>query len=147
MSIIYCKTPRPRLYVTWNGQTYYKVIVRKYYHFDPMTLVKANYEPCYIGSIYAPIFESDVQLQTVDIEAKTFALEHHFSVPASKCPEGIEEYLKTNLNRFATSTVWYESNKEVTDMYLHHLKLIHNIEVDISTLTYSNQYCWEIECE
>ena len=134
-------------YFDKNFEVYYKVKLRKYYHFEPMTLVKANYEPCYVGSIYAPICQSEVQVTPVQVEAKTIAVERIFTVYSKNCPNGIDKYVEDNLDRFAESGLWYMSDREVIYTYIDELNKKFNIELDKNSLKYTTQYCWEVESD
>ena len=125
--------------------TYYRFKIRKYYHFEPMMLVKPTYELCYMGSIYAPFCESEVQLTPIRVDARSIAVEHSFTVYEKNCPNGVENYIKDNLERLTTSSVWYDSDKQALDMYVTELNKKHNIDLDKSSLKYTNQYCWEVE--
>lgn len=124
---------------------YYRFKIRKYYHFEPMILVKPTYEPCYVGSIYAPICQSEVQLTPIKVDAKTIAVEHSFSVYEKNCPNGIDNYIKDNLERLINSGVWYDSDRQALDLYVSELNRKYNINLDKSSLRYTNQYCWEVE--
>ena len=124
---------------------YYRFKIRKYYHFEPMMLVKPTYEPCYIGSIYAPICQSEVQLTPIKADAKTIAVEHSFWVYEKNCPKGIDNYIKDNLERLINSGVWYDSDRQALDLCVSELNRKYNINLDKSSLRYTNQYCWEVE--
>lgn len=124
---------------------YYTFKIRKYYHFEPMMLVKPRYEPCYMGSIYAPYCQSEVQLSPVKVDARTIAVEHSFSVYEKNCPNGIDTYIKDNLERLTTSGVWYDSDRQALELYIIELNRKYNIDLDKSSLRYTNQYCWEVE--
>ena len=132
-------------YFDSNFSIYYIFKIRKYYHFEPMMLVKPTYEPCYMGSIYAPFCQSEVQLTPVKIDAKTIAIEHSFSVYEKNCPNGIDNYIKDNLERLTNSGVWYDSDRQALDLYVTELNRKYNIDLDKSSLRYTNQYCWEVE--
>ena len=124
---------------------YYRFKIRKYYHFEPMMLVKPIYEPCYMGSIYAPFCQSEVQLTPINLDAKTIAIEHSFSVYEKNCPNGIDNYIKDNLERLTTSSVWFDSDRQALDLYVTELDKKYNINLDKRSLRYTNQYCWEVE--
>lgn len=132
---------------TKDFEMYYVIKLRKYYYFEPMTLVKANYEPCYIGSIYAPILHSDVLLTPVKVDAKTVVVEKMFTVWAKNCPNGIDKYIEENLDRYAESGVWYMSDREVLYTYKEELDKKFNIELDKDSIKYTTQYCWEVESD
>lgn len=124
---------------------YYRFKIRKYYHFEPMMLVKPTYEPCYVGSIYAPICQSEVQLTPIKVDAKTIAVEHSFSVYEKNCPNGIDNYIKDNLERLINSNIWYDSDRQAFNLYVTELNRKYNINLDKGYLRYTNQYCWEVE--
>ena len=132
-------------YFDRDFNTYYRFKIRKYYHFEPMILVKPMYESCYMGSIYAPILQSEVQLTPVKVDAKTIAVEHSFTVYQKNCPNGIDNYIKDNLERLTNSGVWYDSDRQAIDSYVTELNRKYNINLDKSSLSYTNQYCWEVE--
>jgi Holliday junction resolvase RusA-like endonuclease len=111
-----------------------------------MTLVTPEESPCYIGSIYAPI-KLDVMLKPVFLDAKTIAIEHQFSIRADKCVGGVDNFVKNNLERLTTSGVWYDSDDQALDMYISEINRKYNIDLDRSSLKYTNQFCWEIEPE
>ena len=139
------KENKYRLYFTKDFELYYRVKLRKYYYFEPMTLVKTNYEPCYVGSIYAPILQSDVQITPVRTEAKTVGVEKMFTVYSKNCPNGIDNYVEENLDRYVESGVWSVTDREVLYTYIDELNKKYNIELDKDSLKYTTQYCWEVE--
>ena len=124
---------------------YYRFKIRKYYHFEPMVLVKPTYEPCYMGSIYAPILQSEVQLTPIEVDAKSIAVEHSFSVYEKNCPDCVDNYIKDNLERLTNSGIWYDSDRQALDLYVNELNRKYNINLDKNSLKYTNQYCWEVE--
>lgn len=122
-------------------EVYYKVKLRKYYHFEAMTLVSFvdNY---YTGSIYAPIVTP--YFKPVKIPARTMAIEEVFSVAASKCPEGIDKYIKANLETFDESPLWKLNDNNVILKYVSELNQELTIDLDPSSLKYTSQFCWEV---
>lgn len=134
-------------YFDKDFELYYRVKLRKYYHFEPMTLVKANYGPCYVGSIYAPILQSEVQLKPVKVEAKSIFVERQFTIRADKCTNGVDNYIKENLVNFTTSGIWFDSDRQALDLYVTELNERYNIDLDMNSLKYTNQFCWEVESD
>lgn len=124
---------------------YYIFKIRKYYHFEPMMLAKTTYEPCYMGSIYAPFCQSEVQLTPIKVDAKSIAVEHTFTVYEKNCPNGIDNYIEDNLERLTNSGIWFDSDRQALDLYVTELNKRYNIDLDPKSLTYTNQYCWEVE--
>ena len=133
-------------YFTRDFELYYVVKLRKYYHFEPVTIVTPEESPCYVGSIYAPV-KLDVMLKPVFLEAKTIAIEHKFSIKDKYCVGGVENFVKNNLERLTTSSVWYSSDDRALDKYVSEINRKYNIDLDQSSLKYTNQFCWEIEPE
>ena len=127
-----------------NPDNYYRFKIRKYYHFEPMTLVDFTYEPCYMGSIFARFCQSEIQLVPVRVDAKSIFIEHVFSVHKSNCPNNIDTYIKDNLERLVNSSIWYDSDRQALDLYVTELNQRYNIDLDESSLKYTNQYCWEV---
>ena len=122
-------------------EVYYNVKLRKYYYFEDMTLV--SYEGDYFtGSIYAPVVTRFVK--PVKIPAKTIAMEQRFSISASKCPNGIDEYIRANLDDINSSIVWRENDSTVIDKYINELNKSLNIKLDPASLKYTSQFYWEV---
>ena len=132
-------------YINRIPDRYYRFKIRKYYHFEPIMLVKPTYEPCYMGSIYAPFCQSEVQLTPVEVNARTIAIEHVFSINEKNCPNGIGRYIKNNFERLINNNVWYDSDRQALDLYVTGLNRKYNIDLDKSSLRYTNQFCWEVE--
>lgn len=124
-----------------NIEIYYKVKLRKYYYFDAMTLV-SFVDNCYTGSIYAPVITP--YFKPVKVPARTVAVEHIFTVPASKCPKGIDHYIKENLKTFDESPIWKSYDNQVIFKYIDELNEELRIDLDPSSLTYKSQFCWEV---
>lgn len=124
-----------------NLEIYYKVKLRKYYYFDAMTLVSFvdNY---YTGSIYAPVITP--YFKPVKVPARTVGIEHVFTVPASRCPNGIDRYIKENLKTFDESPIWKSYDNKVIFKYIDELNEEFKIDLDPSSLTYKSQFCWEV---
>ena len=81
------------------------------------------------------------------MNAKTVAIEHSFSIYKEDCLDGIDNYIKDNLERLTTSSVWYGSDRQAIDMYATELNRKYNIDLDKSSLRYTNQYCWKVNSE
>lgn len=133
-------------YFTKDFDLYYNIRFRKYYHFERVTLVKPDYEPFYVGSIYAPV-KYDVMLHTVEVEPKSIVVERQFTIRASKCTNGVDNYIKDNLEYFTTSGLWFDSDRQAIDLYVNELNKKYDIDLDSSSLKYTNQFCWEVESD
>lgn len=127
-----------------NPDNYYRFKIRKYYHFEPMTLVNFTYEPRYMGSIFARFCQSEIQLVPVRVDAKSIFIEHIYSVHKINCPHGFDTYIKDNLEKLTNSSIWYDSDRQALDLYVTELNQRYNIDLDESSLKYTNQYCWEV---
>lgn len=133
-------------YFTKDFDLYYRVIFRKYFYFEEMLLVTPIESPCYLGSVYAPI-KFDAAIKPVKVPAKTLAVAYSFPVRASKCKNGIDNYVKENLELFTSSSVWHFSEQQAIEKYTEELRKELNIEVEPESFRYTTQYCWEIELE
>lgn len=109
-----------------NIEIYYKVKLRKYYYFDEMTLVITPY------------------FKPVKVPARTVGIEHVFTVPASRCPNGIDRYIKENLKTFDESSLWKSYDNKVIFKYIDELNEEFRIDLDPSSLTYKSQFYWEV---
>lgn len=126
---------------TEEAEVYYKVKLRKYYHFEAMNLI--SYEGEYFtGSVYAPVITPFVR--PVKVPARTIAIENSFYVAASKCPKGVDRYIKDNLDDFSASVIWQTNDQKVLNKYINELNSELKIDLDPKSLTYTTQYCWEV---
>lgn len=133
-------------YFTKDFDLYYRVVFRKYFYFEEITLVTPIESPCYFGSIYAPI-KFDTVIKPVRVPAKTMVITYSFPVRASKCKNGIDNYVKENLELFTSSSVWCFSEQQAIDKYIQELNRELKIKVEPESFRYTTQYCWEIELE
>ena len=133
-------------YFDKDFEFYYRVKLRKYYHFEPMTLVKVE-DKLHSKFCAGSICHSDVLIKPVQVEAKTVGIEKIFTVYSKNCPEGIDKYVEDNLDRYAESGIWYMSDREVIYTYIEELNKKYNIDLDKDSLKYTTQYCWEVESD
>ena len=80
-----------------STNTYYKVIFKKYYHFEPMTLVAKIDYPWFLDK-----HNGALAVKSVRVESKTLVVTHAFSIAANKCPNGIDNYIKENLTSISS---------------------------------------------
>ena len=133
-------------YFDKDFEFYYKVKLRKYYHFEPMTLVKVEDIPhCKPFSKCIP--QTEVVIKPVQVEAKSLVVERMFTVYSKNCPNGIDNYIEENLDRYAESGIWYMSDREAVYTYIEELNKKFNIDLDKDSLKYTTQYCWEVESD
>lgn len=136
------RNKNPEFYVSYftkDFDIYYQVAVRKYYHFEPLNLIKPIGE-FYTGSIYAPY--KSLFIEPVQIPGDTVVVEHKFSILASKCPNGIDKYMEENIDRYTQSTVWNGSDRKAINMYLNRLANTYNVNLEADCLDYSNAFYW-----
>ena len=133
----------PVLYFTSDDELYYSVTFRKYYHFEPIEVITSRDDLCNL--LYSGIIpQVDCMLYTVQVPADSIFVAHTFSVAASKCKDGIDKYIKDNLDRFETSDVWDNSDNEILSKYISDINRRYDIELDIKAPIYTNQFCWEV---
>jgi hypothetical protein len=140
------KESRYNQYFTKDFELYYKVKLRKYYHFEPMTLITketTGYSKFFGGHFC----HSDVLLRPVQVEAKSIAVEHHFTLRADLCKNGVDNYIKENLSRYTESSIWNSSDIEALDLYITELNRKYGIDLDPKSLKYTNQFCWEVDTD
>lgn len=122
-------------------EVYYKVKLRKYYHFKDMILL-SFVDDFYTGSIYAPVLTH--YYKPVRVPMKTVAIEHVFTVPSSKCTNGIDNYIKENLDAISKSDIFAYYDDKVINEYRSDLNKELKIDVDPSSFSYTSQFCWEV---
>ena len=124
---------------------YYKVKIKKTYNFESITLVTPVPDgPYYVGSIYAPA-QLDALIRPVQVEKKSTAIVCTFPVLESQCTNGVDNYIKDNLERFASSSIWAVSDEQIVMNYVKELNNTYNIDLDPKSLTYDIQYSWEVD--
>lgn len=94
-------------------ELYYKVTLRKYYYFKPMT---------WSSPIEYNEYTNTFSMHAINIEAMTSATSQSFSVRASKCPNGIDAYIKDNLDIITTEPEWKASDAQVIADYCAEVK-------------------------
>jgi hypothetical protein len=117
-------------------ELYYKVSLRKYYYFKPMA---------WSSPIRYNEYTNTFSMSTTEIEARTFAIASSFSVRASKCPNGIDEYIKSNLDTITATDEWKAQEEKVLADYVSEIKKWYNIVLDSEVLNYTTEYYWEVK--
>ena len=117
-------------------ELYYKVTLRKYYYFKRM-----------VWSTPIEFNESanSYSMRCVDIDTKTTAIASSFSVKEFLCPNGIDEYIKNNLERITSTDEWKARHAQVLQDYCSEVKNQYNIDVDPAYLNYTTEYYWEVK--
>ena len=85
-------------------ELYYKVTLRKYYYFKPAAIISPSNRVDY------PVLNDDIipvlEVTPTVIGARTYALMSSFSVKESMCHNGIDEYIKNNLDKITLTDEW-----------------------------------------
>lgn len=141
---------KPKEYATYfttdNFDLYYRVNFRMYFHFNSLKAVTPIKEPLTNPS-GGFIPESVTYIKPLIIEGRTIAKSHSFPLKADKCKDGPDKYVEANLERYTTSSVWDNAKEEIIEMYLEGIKDTYGITLERNSISYTTQYCWEIECE
>ena len=124
---------------------YYRVFFRKYLHFNSIKVVIPNNEP--LINSEGIIAQSMTALKTIEVEPKSIAKQYTFTVRASKCPNGIDDYIEDHIKEFEDSGVWGSAEDEIINKYLEEFENKYGYILDKSYLDYNVQYCWEVESE
>lgn len=124
-------------------EPYYTVTLRKYFYFQP-TVVLTSTEPASYPKSYDSVIPV-LSIKPTAIGAKTCAMSLSFSIPASKCPNGIDSYIIGNLPSITTSKKWLAEEEKVLTDYVSELNMLYNITLDYKRLNYTTEYCWEVK--
>ena len=117
-------------------ELYYKVTLRKYYYFKPMT---------WTSPIEYNESSNTYSMRAIDVEARTSAIMSSFSVRASKCHNGIDEYISSNLDILIANDEWKAQEEKVLADYVSEIKKYYNIALDPEVLNYTTEYYWEVK--
>ena len=121
----------------------YKVTLRKYYYFEPATIMGK-----WLGTQY-PVLNDEVipviAITPITVDAKTYGLASSFSVKESLCANGIDAYIRENLERITSTNEWKDMHVQVLNDYCADIKLCHGIDIDPAGLNYTTEYYWEVK--
>jgi hypothetical protein len=123
-------------------ELYYKVTLRKYYYFKPTTVIGK-----WLGTQYPVLNDGDipvVEITPTAIDAKTYGLASSFSVKESMCPNGIDEYIKNNLDNITSTYEWKVQHARVLAGYCSDIKLEYGVDIDPAYVDYTTEYYWEV---
>ena len=123
-------------------ELYYKVTFRKYYRFDPLSLVDFATKIC--ESIEPSVSIAPMPLRVINIESRSSAIQQSFSVRASKCPNGIDNYIKENLTQITSSKDWLELDRCVVADYISYVDLMYGVKLLAEDVLYTIEYYWEV---
>ena len=124
-------------------ELYYKVTLRKYYYFKQTAIIG----PSNRGDF--PILNDDIipvlEVTPAVIGARTYALMSSFSVKESVCQNGIDEYIRDNLDSITSTDEWKARHANVLADYCSTIKQEYFIDVDPEQLNYTTEYYWEVK--
>jgi hypothetical protein len=138
---------RPAIRLVGFDDIYYHLTVRKYYHFEPLTIVaptkKKDAKHSYRNNSFIP--SSEVPIETVTVPPRTVARTHCFFVSSKECSDGIANYLEKALDRYRTSSIWECADKVVMEEYLDYIKRIYNVDLKLNCDIVTTQFCMEVD--
>ena len=129
---------------TPTEELYYKVTLRKYYYFKPTTVIGPS------NRVDFPVLNDDIipVLEVAPpavIGARTYALMSSFSVKESLCTNGIDKYIKKNLDKITSTDEWKVRHAKVLADYCSTVKQECDIDIDPTQLDYTTEYYWEVK--
>ena len=126
-----------------TDELYYKVTLRKHYYFKPTAIIGNS------NRVDFPVLNDDIipvlEVTPVVVGARTYALMSSFSVKESRCPNGIDEYIRNNLDKITSTDEWKARHAKVLEDYCSIIKQEYDIEVDPTQLNYTTEYYWEVK--
>lgn len=125
-------------------ELYYKVALRKYYYFKPLNIIP-HFEPTGFPELGRTTEPPAVVISPVAIDAMTSAIATSFSVKESLCPNGIDEYVRSNLDRIMATSEWKARHAQVLTDYIYTIKNQYNIDIEPQYLNYTTEYYWEVK--
>jgi hypothetical protein len=124
-------------------ELYYKVTLRKYYYFKPVIVLPTTPEYEY------PVLNDDVipviQISPTAISAKTYGIASNFSVKDTKCPRGIDAYIRENLEHITSTDEWKVRHAKVLEDYCKDIKIQYDVDIDPTRVNYTTEYYWEVK--
>ena len=124
-------------------ELYYKVTLRKYYYFKPTTIIGPTNRVDYpvLNDEIIPVLEVT---QTM-VGARTYVVMSSFSVKESRCPNGIDEHIRNNLDKITyTDECKFLHAKTLVD-YCKDVKAQDNVDIDLTCVSYTTKYYWEVK--
>ena len=125
-------------------ELYYKVALRKYYYFKSLSVIP-HFEPTGFPELGRTTELPAVVISPVTIDAMTSAIATSFSVKESLCPNGIDEYIRSNLDRIITTSEWKARHAQVLTDYIYTIKNQYNMDIAPEYLNYTTEYYWEVK--
>lgn len=124
-------------------ELYYKVTLRKYYYFKPTTIIGPTNRVDYpvLNDEIIPVLEVTPTM----VGARTYALMSSFSVKESRCPNGIDEYIRNNLDKITSTDEWKSLHAKTLADYCKDVKAQYNVDIDTAYVNYTTEYYWEVK--
>ena len=123
-------------------ELYYEVNLRKYYYFRSTAIM------CQIEPINYPVLNDNIipvmEITPVALGARTYALSSSFSVKESVCTNGIDEYIKNNLDKITSTDEWKAMHAKTLHDYCSAIKQEYNVEINPAYVNYTTEYYWEV---
>lgn len=124
-------------------ELYYNVTLRKYYYFEPLNIIP-HFEPAIFPELTTGAEIPAVTINPVTVDARTYAIASSFSVKESLCTNGIDEYIKNNLDVITSTSEWKARHAQVLADYVYTIKNQYDIDVEPEYLNYTTEYYWEV---
>ena len=123
-------------------ELYYKVTLRKYYYFQPAVVLPKTPVWEY------PVLTDDVipvlQISPTAISAKTYGIASSFSVKYTECPQGIDAYIRENLEHITYTDEWKAMHVKTLADYCKDVKIQYDVDLDPAYVNYTTEYYWEV---
>lgn len=124
-------------------ELYYKVTLRKYYYFKPITIIGPTNRVDY------PILNDEIipvlEVIPTMVGARTYAVMSSFSVKESSCPNGIDEYIRNNLDKITYTDEWKSLHAKTLMDYCKDVKAQYNVDINLACVSYTTKYYWEVK--
>ena len=124
-------------------ELYYKVTLRKYYYFKPVVVLPQT--PVYDYPVLADDVIPVMQISPTAISAETYGIASSFSVNANKCPRGIDEYIRNNLDKITSTDEWKAMHAKTLADYRKDVKIQYDVDIDPAYANYTTEYYWEVK--
>ena len=124
-------------------ELYYKVTLRKYYYFKPTIIIGST------NRVDFPVLNDDIipvlEVTPAAVGARTYALMSSFSVKESLCPNGIDEYIRNNIDKITSTDEWKSLHVKTLVDYCKDAKSLYDIDIDPTQVNYTTEYYWEVK--
>ena len=124
-------------------ELYYKVTLRKYYYFKPVVELPQTSVHEY------PVLDDDIipvmSISPAAISAKTYGIASSFSVKESLCTNGIDAYIRDNLDKLTATTEWKTRHAQVIEDYCADVKQEYDVDIYPAYVNYTTEYYWEVK--